>query len=129
MTSNRSSTLRIAGLVLCAVSAVLPRLAAQDHQHYSRTELRKMMQQASTPEQLQRLATWFREEEATLRGKAEAENRDYERYKVQVQTKVPTRADNARSLRDRYSQKADHVAALAARCEIRLAQSDRVTGP
>ena len=83
-----------------------------------------MMREANTPEQCRILATWFREEEATFREKAEAENRDYEHYKVRAATKVPTRADNARSLRDYYSEKANHMAALATRYETRLAELD-----
>jgi len=83
-----------------------------------------MMREASTADQCRTLATWFRGEEATFRGKAEAENKDYERYKTTARVKVPTRADNARSLAGTYTNKANRMAELAARYETQLARLD-----
>jgi hypothetical protein len=98
--------------------------AAQSEVHYSSSELHKMMREASTADQCRTLATWFRGEEATFRGKAEAENKDYERYKTTARVKVPTRADNARSLAGTYTNKANRMAELAARYETQLARLD-----
>jgi len=123
MKTNGLGCFRAAALAMWAIGAVLP-AAAQSQAHYSSSELRKMMREASTADQCRTLAAWFRGEEATFRGKAEAENRDYERYKTTVRTKAPTRADNARSQADSYSNKADKMAALAARYETQLAQLD-----
>jgi hypothetical protein len=123
MKTNGLGCFRAAALAMCAIGAVLP-AAAQSQAHYSSSELHKMMREAGTADQCRTLAAWFRGEEATFRGKAEAENRDYERYKTTVRTKVPTRADNARSQADSYSNKADKMAALAARYETQLARLD-----
>jgi hypothetical protein len=123
MRSNGFGCLRAAALAVCAIGALLP-AAAQSKANYSGPELRKMMREASAADQFRTLATWFRGEEATFRGKAEAENRDYERYKTTVHTKVPTRADNARSMAGYYSGKADRMAALATRYETQLSQLD-----
>jgi hypothetical protein len=103
--------------------APLPVLA-DNHANHSRSELRQVMREANTADQCRLLAAWFREEEVAWRGKAEAEEKDYERYKALVRTKVPTRADNARSWRDYYSNKAGHMAELAARYETELARLD-----
>jgi hypothetical protein len=100
-------------------------MAAQNHAHYSRSELRRMMKEASSADQCRTLATWFREEETIFRVKAEAENRDYERYKnVLIPAKFPTRADTARGLKDYYSYKANQMAALASRYETQLSRLD-----
>jgi len=112
-----------AGLAICVMAVALP-AAAQNHAHYSRSELRRMMREASSPDQYRTLVTWFREEEAIFRSKAEAENRDYEHYKVRVRTKAPTRADNARNFRDYYVYKADKMAGLASRYETILSRLD-----
>jgi hypothetical protein len=111
------------GLAICAIATVLP-AAAQSQVQYNRSELHKMMREASTADQFRTLANWFRGEEAALRGKAQAERLDYERYKTTVRTKAPTRADNARSMADHYSYKADKMAALAAGYETQLARLD-----
>ena len=123
MRLNKFRCFRAAGLAICVMGAVLP-LAAQDHAHYHRSELHRMMREASTADQYRALVTWFREEEVILRGKAEGENRDYEHYKTSARLKVPTRADNARSMRDHYSYKADEMSELAARYETKLSQLD-----
>ena len=121
MKSNRFSCLRVAALAVCVVGMALP---AKAQSHYSSSELRQMMREASTADQFRTLANWFRGEEAALRGKAQAERLDYERYKTTVRTKAPTRADNARSMADHYSYKADKMAALAAGYETQLARLD-----
>jgi hypothetical protein len=123
MKSNGFRCLRVAALAMCAAGAVLP-VAAQTQAHYSGSELREMMRKADTADRCRTLATWFRGEEAAFRAKAEAESADYERYKTTVRTKVPTRADNARSSADYYSGRADKMAALAALYEARLARLD-----
>jgi hypothetical protein len=106
------------------ISLVLP-MAAQNHAHYSRSELRRMMKEASSADQCRTLATWFREEETTFRVKAEAENRQYERYKnMLIQAKFPTRGYTARELRNRYSYKANQMAARASRYETQLSRLD-----
>lgn len=115
---------RTAGLAICLISVVLP-MAAQNHVHYGRSELKRMMREASTADQYRTLVTWFREQETTFRGKAEAENRDYDRYKDRlVPAKYPTPADTARGLRDYYTYKANQMAGLATRYEIQLSRVD-----
>ena len=124
MNSIQSHWSRAAGLAVCLFSLALP-MAAQNHVHYSRSELGTMMRQASTADQCKTLATWFREEEVSSRSKAGAENRDYERYKnLMVPAKFPTRADSARRLGDYYSYKADQNAAFASRFETQLSRLD-----
>jgi hypothetical protein len=117
---------RVSGaeLAVCLFSLVVP-ATAQKHISYSRSELRKAMREASTADQCRTLATWFREEEATFRGKAAAEDRDYELYnRMPGPSKYPTRADTARAFRDYYFSKANQMAALADRYETQLAQPD-----
>jgi len=116
-------------LAVCAIGATLPAIA-QDHAHYSRPELRKMMKEAATGDQYRSLATWFREEETVLRGKARMENAEFEKYKdAMVLGKYPTRVDTARSLRDYYSYRANRMATLATRYETELARLDPAYRP
>ncbi|MGA2435790.1 MAG: hypothetical protein ABSG25_10945 [Bryobacteraceae bacterium] len=122
MTVNRFSIGAIR-LAICAIGMILP-AAAQSQAQYSRSELHTMMREASTADQYRTLTTWFRGQETIFRGKAEAENKDYEQYKTTVRTKAPTRADNARSMAAHYSNKADQMAALAVRYETQLARLD-----
>jgi hypothetical protein len=121
MKSNGFSCLRVAALAVCVIGVALP---AKSQSHYSSSELRQMMREASTADQDRVLATWFRGQEAAFRAKAEAEYKDFERYKTTVRTKVPTRADNARNLADHYSNKANEMSALATRYETQLAFLD-----
>ena len=121
MKSNGFSCLRVAALAVCVIGVALP---AKAQSHYSSSELRQMMREASTADQDRTLATWFRGQEAAFRAKAEAEYKDFERYKTTVRTKVPTRADNARNLADHYSNKANEMSALATRYETQLALLD-----
>ena len=121
MKSNRFSCLRAAALAVCVMGVALP---AKAQTHYSSSELRQMMREASTADQDRTLATWFRGQEAAFRAKAEAEYKDFERYKTTVRTKVPTRADNARNLADHYTNKANEMSALAVRYETQLARLD-----
>ena len=123
MRSNGFGWFRAAAFAACVIGVALP-AAAQMQERFSSSELHKMMREAHTADQCRTLATWFRGEEATFRGKAEAENADYERYKTTARTKAPTRADNARSLADYYSGKADKMAALATRYESQLSRVD-----
>jgi hypothetical protein len=86
---------------ICAAILVSPIAAAQQHGHYSRSELHRMMRDASTADQYKALAVWFRQEETTFRMKAEAEDIEYLRYKSRtVGSKYPTPADSARALSD-----------------------------
>ena len=123
MRSNGFSCFRAAAFAACVIGIALP-AAAQIQERLSSSELHKMMREAHTADQCRTLATWFRGEEATFRGKAEAENTDYERYKTTARTKAPTRADNARSLAGYYSGKADKMAELAIRYESQLSRVD-----
>ena len=59
-------------LAIYLISVVLP-VAAQNYVHYSRSELRRTMREASTADQYRTLATWFHEQETIFRCKAEGE--------------------------------------------------------
>ena len=126
MKSNRLSCLRVAALAVCVVGMALP---AKAQSHYSSSELRQMMREASTADQDRTLATWFRGQESVFRAKAEVEYKDFEHYRTTVRTKVPTRADNARNLADHYTNKANEMSALAARYETRLSLLDPTFRP
>jgi len=121
MHSNRFC-FRAASLAVCVIGVVLP-LAAQNHAHYGRSELRKMMREASTVDQYRTLATWFREEEAAFREKAEAQAKKFEGIKTSW-SKQPTSVDTARAARDNYLYKADRMATLAKRYETELSRLD-----
>src|ERR1700742_1649902 len=104
MCANRFRYYRAAGLIIFVFGAGLPS-QAQEHPHYNSAELRHMMAAADTPDQLQALSTWFREEERTLRCKADAENKNYEEYRRVNAPEKLTGAESARNLRDYYSYK------------------------
>jgi hypothetical protein len=115
-------------LAVCVIGAALP-LLARGQAQYSSSQLHKMMREANTADQYRTLATWFRGEEAAFRAKAVAENEDYNRYKTTARTKLPTRADNARSQAESYSNKAIQMASLASLYESQLARLDPTYRP
>jgi hypothetical protein len=96
-------------LAVCVIGAALP-LLARGQAQYSSSQLHKMMREANTADQYRTLATWFR-------------------GKTTARTKLPTRADNARSQAESYSNKAIQMASLASRYESQLARLDPTYRP
>jgi len=120
----KSRCSRAAALVVCAVGLGVTAVA-QIHVHYTRSELRRLMQEAHNASQYRTLSMWFRDEEAIFRDKAAAASKEYERLKVLPGLgKNPTPADRAKERRDYYSYKAGKMATSAAYCEAELSKLD-----
>ena len=108
----------------CLASSIAP-LAAQEGDHYSAKELQQRMGEANTAAQYQSLASYLRKQEDALRGQAQEQKVEYQKWAAQTagSSKFPTRADTARRLYQEYSVKADHMAQLAGEYEARLRPS------
>lgn len=106
----------------CLASSLVP-LAAQEQKavHYSKKELEQKMQEAKTPAQYLELVTYLRRQEDKLRGEAQSQKEEYEKWaRTGGSSKFPSRADTAHNLYVEYSAKADQMAQLANDFEARL---------
>lgn len=103
-------------VALVILTAGAASLAAFDDSKrgYTRAEVRRMMKQARTAEEYQRLAETFRIEEQKYRREAEKMDAVHRKHWTSVRLKVPTTAENARSWRDHYTRKAEQAGRLAA---------------
>jgi hypothetical protein len=112
-------------VIVCLFAFVVPIAAAQENVHFTRSEVRRIVREAKTPDQYKMLAGWFRTEETVFRSKANTENGEYLRYKNRfTAAKYPTYADTTRNLRDYYLYRANKSASLASRYEIQLSKVD-----
>ena len=102
-------------VVLPVASGPAP-ASAQEPEHISRADVKRLIAQANKPGDFQILATFFHLQEDTYRAKAQNVMDDYAacvRHFLMA-PKFPTRADQDFRLFDYYSAKADAQARLAA---------------
>lgn len=89
----------------------------------SRSELRRQIDAAHSPEEYRALALYFRQQEGRFRSKAAEEKAEWDRRKqgmTSVTSKYPTPADSARNLYDYYVYKATEMSAKAAEYEKKI---------
>ena len=91
------------------------------HPKYVRSELKRMVRTAHTPEDFERLATYFDDREQEFHKKAEDEKRELNRCLAipYTSSKYPTPADNARGLLQYYQLKADELGQRATAYHMR----------
>ena len=91
-----------------------------DQKQYTRGELSREMQSATTPEQYQALANYFRQQQESYLARAASEKitwEDRSRNSTGSGQKYPRPVDSAHYLYDSYRYSADHNGKLADRYE------------
>lgn len=96
--------------------------------HYSRAEIKQMMQGAHTPEQYQALAAYFRARQRDFKAQAKSEMAEWE-YRIQFVTgpaaKYPRPVDSSRNRYEYFRYEADQMARKAAHFESLSASSSQ----
>jgi hypothetical protein len=117
-----------AAIVMSVVTIVAGRAqgaAADDEQHITHGELKRLVKDANKPADYERLATFYHSREEVYRAKAQAKMDDYASCvrNYLIAPKFPTRADQDFRLFEYYSYKADEQAKLAVRYDDMLLAS------
>jgi hypothetical protein len=117
----------IAGILGYSLIASAENIAQQDV-HYSRRDLKTLIQTAHTPEQYKALQAYFRKQAEHFSSLAESQRNEM-RYAQEHfgGAKYPTAYDRAHQLSFYYQQRADKASARAQEYENRL-QSGEATG-
>ena len=98
--------------VASAQSTVAP---AGDGDHYTKSQLNKMVQEAHTPEQYEALASYYGQQQENYHQKAKEVHHEWVRqwsYNMSRFAKYPAPADSARNLYQDYVKKAAEAGAF-----------------
>jgi hypothetical protein len=117
----RLRTVSVCLLSLALTSVAIAQTAtpsATPSAHYSRAQLKSMMQDAHTPAQYGVLAAYFAKQQTDFQAQADIERQEWARRSTNIMltaAKYPRPVDSAHYLYDYYAQKAADAGQFAAR--------------
>jgi hypothetical protein len=114
---------KLISVIALILAITAQKVIAQEPQHLSRIELRRLIKNARNPADYQKLSLYFHYQAQVYRAKANLEMHDYAKFFSIYHPKFPTGADTAARLYEYYSAKADKEAKMAGHYDELLIRS------